>query len=238
MSLPYKRILLKLSGEALVGDAEYGISTERIHQYTNEIKKAVEAGIEVAIVIGGGNIYRGMRAEETGIERSQGDYMGMLATVINGMAIQSILENKGIDTRLLSSIEMKQICEPYIRRRAIRHLEKGRVVILAAGIGDPYFTTDTTAALRGVELNADILLKGTRVDGIYTADPEKDSTAKKYQNLSFKEVYDRDLNVMDMTAFTLCRENELKIVVFDMNSPGNLLRIIHGEKIGTLVADE
>ena len=238
MSLPYKRILLKLSGEALVGDAEYGISTERIHQYTNEIKKAVEAGIEVAIVIGGGNIYRGMRAEETGIERSQGDYMGMLATVINGMAIQSILENKGIDTRLLSSIEMKQICEPYIRRRAIRHLEKGRVVILAAGIGDPYFTTDTTAALRGVELNADILLKGTRVDGIYTADPEKDSTAKKYQNLSFKEVYDRDLNVMDMTAFTLCRENKLKIVVFDMNSPGNLLRIIHGEKIGTLVADE
>lgn len=238
MSLPYKRILLKLSGEALVGDAEYGISTERIHQYTNEIKKAVEAGIEVAIVIGGGNIYRGMRAEETGIERSQGDYMGMLATVINGMAIQSILENKGIDTRLLSSIEMKQICEPYIRRRAIRHLEKGRVVILAAGIGDPYFTTDTTAALRGVELNADILLKGTRVDGIYTADPEKDANAKKYQNLSFKEVYDRDLNVMDMTAFTLCRENQLKIVVFDMNSPGNLLRIIHGEKIGTLVADE
>lgn len=238
MAQPYKRILLKLSGEALVGDDEYGISTERIHQYTNEIKKAVEAGIEIAIVIGGGNIYRGMRAEETGIERAQGDYMGMLATVINGMAIQSILENKGVDTRLLSSIEMKQICEPYIRRRAIRHLEKKRVVILAAGIGDPYFTTDTTAALRGVELKADILLKGTRVDGIYTADPEKDATAKKYQNLSFKEVYDRDLNVMDMTAFTLCRENDLKIVVFDMNSPGNLLKIIHGEKIGTLVAED
>lgn len=233
---PYKRILLKLSGEALVGDGEYGISTDRIHQYTNEIKRAVENGTEVAIVIGGGNIYRGMRAEETGIERAQGDYMGMLATVINGMAIQSILENKGIQTRLMSSIEMKQICEPYIRRKAVRHLEKGRVIILAAGIGDPYFTTDTTAALRGVELQVDVLLKGTRVDGIYTADPEKDPTATKFANLSFDEVYDKGLNVMDMTAFTLCKENNLKIVVFDMNEPGNLMQLLHGETIGTIVA--
>lgn len=236
MSKPYKRILLKLSGEALVGDGEYGISTDRIHQYTNEIKSAVEDGFEIAIVIGGGNIYRGMRAEDTGIERAQGDYMGMLATVINGMAIQSILENKGVQTRLLSSIEMKQICEPYIRRRAVRHLEKGRVVILAAGIGDPYFTTDTTAALRGVELNADILLKGTRVDGIYTSDPEKNENAVKYDHLTFTEVYDKDLNVMDMTAFTLCKENNLNIVVFDMNEPGNLKKLLHGEKIGTVVA--
>ncbi len=233
---PYKRILLKLSGEALVGDGEYGISTDRIHQYTNEIKKAVDAGIEVAIVIGGGNIYRGMRAEDTGIERAQGDYMGMLATVINGMAIQSILENKGVQTRLMSSIEMKQICEPYIRRRAIRHLEKGRVIILAAGIGDPYFTTDTTAALRGVELNVDVLLKGTRVDGIYTADPEKDPHATKYKQLTFDEVYEKDLKVMDMTAFTLCKENDLKIVVFDMNEPNNLMHLLEGETIGTIVA--
>lgn len=235
MQKPYKRILLKLSGEALVGDGEYGISSDRLIQYTDQVKQAVDAGIEVAIVIGGGNIYRGMRAEETGIERAQGDYMGMLATVINGLAIQSILENKGVHTRLLSSIEMKQVCEPYIRRRAIRHLEKGRVVILAAGIGDPYFTTDTTAALRGVELNADILLKGTRVDGIYTADPEKDSTAEKYDKLTFDEVYEKGLKVMDMTAFTHCRENGLKIVVFDMNKEGNLMKLIHGETIGTLV---
>lgn len=236
MSQPYKRILLKLSGEALVGDEQYGISTQRIHQYTDEIKEAVECGMEIAIVIGGGNIYRGMRAEDTGIERAQGDYMGMLATVINGMAIQSILENKGVQTRLLSSIEMKQICEPYIRRRAVRHLEKGRVIILAAGIGDPYFTTDTTAALRGVELNVDILLKGTRVDGIYTADPEKDPSATKFEHLSFAQVYDKGLNVMDMTAFTLCKENNLPIVVFDMNEGGNLLKLIKGEKIGTVVA--
>ncbi len=234
----YKRILLKLSGEALMGNDQYGINTERIHQYTDEIKRAVELGIEVAIVIGGGNIYRGMRAEETGIERAQGDYMGMLATVINGMAIQSLLENKGIYTRLMSSIEMKQICEPYIRRRAIRHLEKGRVIILAGGIGDPYFTTDTTAALRGVELNVDVLLKGTRVDGIYTADPEKDPSAKKYTSISFDDVYSKRLKVMDMTAFTLCRENDLPIIVFDMNSPGNLEKLIKGDKIGTLVAEE
>ncbi len=232
----YQRILLKLSGEALLGDNEYGISTDRIHQYTDEITNAVAAGVEVAIVIGGGNIYRGMQAEKTGIERAQGDYMGMLATVINGMAIQSILENKGVQTRLMSSIEMKQICEPYIRRRAIRHLEKGRVVILAGGIGDPYFTTDTTAALRGTELHVDVLLKGTRVDGIYTADPEKDPTAKKYTELSFDEVYEKGLNVMDMTAFTLCKENNLKIIVFDMNTPGNLMHLLEGEKIGTIVA--
>lgn len=232
----YKRILLKLSGEALQGDKDYGISTERLHQFTEEIKSAVEDKMEVAIVIGGGNIYRGMRAEDTGIERAQGDYMGMLATVINGMAIQSILENKGVYSRLTSSIEMKQICEPYIRRRAIRHLEKGRVVILAAGIGDPYFTTDTTAALRGIELGVDAILKGTRVDGIYTADPEKDASATKYDNISFQEVYEKDLNVMDMTAFTLCKENEIPIIVFNMNTPGNLARIIRGEKIGTLVS--
>ncbi|MBX2845214.1 MAG: UMP kinase [Saprospiraceae bacterium] len=236
MSQPYKRVLLKLSGEALMGEDKYGISTQRIHQYTDEIKRAVECGLEIAIVIGGGNIYRGMNAEETGIERAQGDYMGMLATVINGMAIQSILENKGVQTRLMSSIEMKQICEPYIRRRAVRHLEKGRVIILAAGIGDPYFTTDTTSALRGVELNVDILLKGTRVDGIYTADPEKDATATKFDSLSFDDVYSKGLKVMDMTAFTLCRENNLPIVVFDMNEAGNLLKLIKGEKIGTLVA--
>ncbi len=236
MSKPYKRILLKLSGEALMGDNNYGISSDRIQQYTEEIKQAVEEGTEVAIVIGGGNIYRGMQAEETGIERAQGDYMGMLATVINGMALQSILENKGVYTRLLSSIEMKAICEPYIRRRAIRHLEKGRVVILAAGIGDPYFTTDTTAALRGVELDVDVLLKGTRVDGIYSADPEKDPNAEKYDQLSFSEVYEKDLNVMDMTAFTLCKENDLDIVVFDMNTPGNLLKLLDGEQIGTKVS--
>ncbi len=236
MSRPYKRIILKLSGEALMGDQKYGISSKRIQQYTDEIKQAVEEGTEVAIVIGGGNIYRGMQAEETGIERAQGDYMGMLATVINGMAIQSILENKGVYTRLLSSIEMKQICEPYIRRRAIRHLEKGRVIILAAGIGDPYFTTDTTAALRGVELDVDILLKGTRVDGIYSSDPEKDPNAVKYNHLSFSEVYEKDLNVMDMTAFTLCKENDLNIIVFDMNTPGNLLKILDGEQIGTKVS--
>lgn len=219
-----------------MGDQKYGISSKRIQQYTDEIKQAVEEGTEVAIVIGGGNIYRGMQAEETGIERAQGDYMGMLATVINGMAIQSILENKGVYTRLLSSIEMKQICEPYIRRRAIRHLEKGRVIILAAGIGDPYFTTDTTAALRGVELDVDILLKGTRVDGIYSSDPEKDPNAVKYNHLSFSEVYEKDLNVMDMTAFTLCKENDLNIIVFDMNTPGNLLKILDGEQIGTKVS--
>lgn len=236
MSRPYKRILLKLSGEALVGDGEYGISTDRINQYTDEIKRAVEAGIEVAIVIGGGNIYRGMRAEETGIERAQGDYMGMLATVINGMAIQSILENKGVFTRLMSSIDMKQICEPYIRRRANAHLKKGRVIILAAGIGDPYFTTDTTAALRGVELDVDVLLKGTRVDGIYTADPEKDPTATKFTSITFDEVYEKGLNVMDMTAFTLCKENNLKIIVFDMNKQGNLQDLLMGETIGTIVA--
>jgi len=231
----YKRILLKLSGEALQGDNEYGISTARLEQYTSEIKAAVESGLEVAIVIGGGNIYRGMRAEETGIERAQGDYMGMLATVINGMALQSVLENKGVYTRLLSSIDMKQICEPYIRRRAIRHLEKGRVVILAAGIGDPYFTTDTTAALRGIELGVDAIFKGTRVDGIYTADPEKDPTATKYENISFSEVYEKGLNVMDMTAFTLCRENNIPIIVFNMNKEGNLDKIISGKKVGTLV---
>ncbi len=236
MAKPYKRIMLKLSGEALMGEQNYGISSVRIQEYTEEIKQVVEEGVEVAIVIGGGNIYRGIQAEESGIERAQGDYMGMLATVINGMALQSVLENNGIYTRLLSSIEMKAICEPYIRRRAIRHLEKGRVVILAAGIGDPYFTTDTTAALRGVELDVDILLKGTRVDGIYSADPEKDPNAKKYDQLSFTEAYEKDLNVMDMTAFTLCKENNLNIVVFNMNTPGNLIKIINGEQIGTKVS--
>ncbi len=231
----YKRILLKLSGEALMGDKEFGIDNLIISQYCKDIKPLVEAGVEIAIVIGGGNIYRGLNAAETGIERVQGDYMGMLATVINGMAVQSGLEKEGVYTRLLSAIKMEQICEPFIRRRAVRHLEKGRVVIFGAGTGNPYFTTDTAAALRAVEINANVVLKGTRVDGIYTADPEKDATATKFDTLSFDEVISKNLNVMDMTAFTLCKENKKPIIVFDMNTKGNLLKVVQGEKIGTIV---
>lgn len=231
----YKRILLKLSGESLMGDSNYGIDPKVIAQYAHDIKSVTDLGVQVAIVIGGGNIYRGMNEAETGIERAQGDYMGMLATVINGMAMQSGLERAGMYTRLQSAIKMEQIAEPYIRRRAIRHLEKGRVVIFGAGTGNPYFTTDTAASLRAIEIQADVILKGTRVDGIYTADPEKDPTATKYESITFSEVYQKSLNVMDMTAFTLCQENKLPIIVFDMNKMGNLLHVIMGRNVGTLV---
>ena len=231
----YKRILLKLSGESLMGDSNYGIDPKVISQYAHDIKSVTDLGVQVAIVIGGGNIYRGMNEAETGIERAQGDYMGMLATVINGMAMQSGLEKVGMYTRLQSAIKMEQIAEPYIRRRAIRHLEKGRVVIFGAGTGNPYFTTDTAASLRAIEIQADVILKGTRVDGIYTADPEKDPSATKYESITFSEVYQKSLNVMDMTAFTLCQENKLPIIVFDMNRPGNLLHVIMGRNVGPLV---
>jgi uridylate kinase len=233
--MKYNRILLKLSGEALMGDQQYGIDPERLDQYSKEIKKAHDQGIEIAIVIGGGNIFRGVQAESTGIDRVQGDYMGMLATVINAMALQSSLEKNGMFTRLMSGLKMEQVCEPFIRRRAIRHLEKGRIVIFGAGLGNPYFTTDSTASLRAVEIEADVVLKGTRVDGVYTADPEKDPSATRYENISFQEVYAKGLNVMDMTAFTLCQENNLPIIVFDMNKTGNLDRLINGETVGTLI---
>jgi uridylate kinase len=233
----YKRVLLKLSGEALMGDKSFGFDNGVIAQYAKDIKSIVELGVQVAIVIGGGNIYRGMNEAETGIERAHGDYMGMLATVINGMAVQAGLEKIGVYTRLQSAIKMEQIAEPYIRRRAIRHVEKGRVVIFGAGTGNPYFTTDTAGSLRAIEINAEVILKGTRVDGIYTADPEKDPTAKKFETMTYQECISQNLRVMDMTAFTLCMENQLPIIVFDMNKPGNLLRVVRGEKVGTLVRD-
>jgi uridylate kinase len=231
----YKRILVKLSGESLMGDKSFGMDPSILNQYAHDIKELVELGVQVAIVIGGGNIYRGMNEAETGIERAHGDYMGMLATVINGMAMQAMLEKIGVFTRLQSAIKMEQIAEPYIRRRAIRHVEKGRVVIFGAGTGNPYFTTDTAGSLRAIEIQADVILKGTRVDGIYTADPEKDPTAKKYDVITFQECISKNLRVMDMTAFTLCMENKLPIIVFDMNKPGNLRRVACGEKVGTLV---
>jgi uridylate kinase len=231
----YKRILLKLSGESLMGDKSFGLDPQMIAQYANEIKTIADLKVEVAIVIGGGNIYRGMNEAETGIERAHGDYMGMLATVINGMALQAGLEKAGVYTRLQSAIKMEQIAEPYIRRRAIRHLEKNRVVIFGAGTGNPYFTTDTAGSLRAIEIKADVILKGTRVDGIYTADPEKDPTATKYESITFAECISKNLKVMDMTAFTLCMENQLPIIVFDMNKHGNLLRVVNGEQVGTLV---
>jgi uridylate kinase len=234
--MKYKRILLKLSGESLMGSKQYGIDPERLEQYTSEIKKVVELGVEVAIVIGGGNIFRGVQAESSGIDRVQVDYMGMLATVINAMALQSALEKAGMYTRLMSGIKMEQVCEPFIKRRAVRHLEKGRIVIFGAGIGNPYFTTDSTASLRAIEVQADVVLKGTRVDGVYSADPEKDPTATKYDTLSFQQAYERGLSIMDMTAFTLCQENNLPIIVFDMNKSGNLLDIINGEIKGTLIS--
>ena len=218
-----------------MGDKQFGIDNDRLAQYAKEIKTIVDKGVECAIVIGGGNIFRGVQAEEGGMERTQGDYMGMLATVINAMALQSSLESIGIDTRLQSAIELKQIAEPFIRRRAMRHLEKGRVVIFGGGTGSPFFTTDSAAALRAVEIEADVILKGTRVDGIYTSDPEKNPSATRYDDIGFNEVYEKDLKVMDMTAFTLCNENDLPIVVFDMNKEGNLQRIIDGEKVGTTV---
>ena len=233
--MKYKRILLKLSGEALMGKKQFGIDHDLLGKYAEEIKEVSKSGIEVAIVIGGGNIFRGIQAVEGGMDRVQGDYMGMLATVINSMALQSALEKIGVKTRLLSAINMEQICEPFIRRRAIRHLEKGRVVILGAGTGNPYFTTDTAAALRAIEIEADIILKGTRVDGIYSADPEKDLNAVKYETITFTEVYEKSLEVMDLTAFTLCNENKLPIIVFDMNKSGNLKKVVLGEPIGTLV---
>ena len=234
--MKYKRILLKLSGEALMGEQSYGIDINRVMQYANDIKEIHSQGLEIAIVIGGGNIYRGLSAEQSGMDRVQADYMGMLATVINSMALQDALEKVGLKTRLLTAIKMEQICEPFIRRRAVRHLEKGRIVIFGAGTGNPYFTTDTAASLRAIEINADAVLKGTRVDGIYTADPEKDPTAERFDTISFQEVYAKGLNVMDMTAFTLCQENNLPIIVFDMNKPGNLKKLAEGEQIGTVVS--
>lgn len=237
MSIKYKRILLKLSGEALNGgDKSQIINSEILSQFAKEVKTVVEAGCEVAIVIGGGNIYRGASAD-SGIDRSQGDYMGMLATVINGMAVQSILENNGLQTRLLSAIKMEQIAEPFIRRRAIRHLEKGRVVIFGAGTGNPYFSTDSGGALRANEIEAEVLLKGTNVDGVYNKDPRKNEDAVKYNEITFDEAINKGLKVMDKTAFTLCQENDLPIIVFDMNGEGNLLRVVNGETIGTLVKD-
>jgi len=233
--MKYKRILLKLSGESLMGNKQFGIDNERLAQYAVQIKEVAEMGVEVAVVIGGGNIFRGIQAEEGGMDRVHGDYMGMLATVINSMALQSALEKAGVETRLQSAIKMEQICEPFIRRKAVRHLEKSRVVIFGAGTGNPYFTTDTAATLRAIEIEADVVLKGTRVDGIYTADPEKDKNATKYDTISFDEVYAKGLEVMDLTAFTLCKENKLPIIVFDMNKQGNLKRLIEGDKVGTLV---
>lgn len=233
--MKYKRILLKLSGESLMGDKQYGIDSDRVLQYAKDIKAVHDTGLEIAIVIGGGNIFRGLSAEKAGMDRVQADYMGMLATVINSMALQDALEKEGVKTRLMTAIKMEQICEPFIRRRAVRHLEKRRIVIFGAGTGNPYFTTDTAASLRAIEIQADAVLKGTRVDGIYTADPEKDVTAVKYENITFQEVYDNNLNVMDMTAFTLCQENKLPIIVFDMNKAGNFMRIANGDSIGTLV---
>jgi uridylate kinase len=234
--MKYKRILLKLSGESLMGEKQYGIDNNQVLQYAQDIKAVFETGVEIAIVVGGGNIFRGLSAEKSGMERSQADYMGMLATVINCMALQNALESIGLDTRLQSAIKMEQICEPYIRRRAVHHLEVGKIVIFGAGTGNPYFTTDTAASLRAIEIKADVVLKGTRVDGVYTADPEKDPTATRFDQISFQEVYDKGLNVMDMTAITLCQENNLPIVVFDMNLPGNLMKIVKGDGIGTLVS--
>ncbi len=236
--MKYTRILLKLSGEALMGDQEFGISQKRLLDYATQIKEVVDQGLQLGIVIGGGNIFRGISGASKGMDRVQADHMGMLATVINGLALQSALENLGVKTRMQSAIEMDKIAEPFIRRRAVRHLEKGRVVIFGGGTGNPYFTTDTAATLRAIEIDAEVILKGTRVDGIYTADPEKDKTATKYNNLSFDEVYKKGLNIMDMTAFTLSKENNLPILVFDMNIPGNLKKVVLGkEEIGTLVQD-
>ncbi|MCF8247543.1 MAG: UMP kinase [Saprospiraceae bacterium] len=238
MAIKYKRILLKLSGESLMGTQKYGIEASMLFYYAAQIKELVELDIEVAVVIGGGNIFRGLQAAQSGIDRVQGDYMGMLATVINGMALQSALESAGVFTRLISAIKMDQIAEPYIRRRAIRHLEKGRVVLFSGGTGNPYFTTDSAAALRANEVSADVILKGTRVDGIYSADPEKDPNATKFDHLTFNQAISMGLGVMDMTAFTICQENNVPIIVFDINNKDNLKRIVMGEKVGTLVETE
>jgi len=235
MANKYKRVLLKLSGESLMGDQQFGISSEMLIHYSKQVKQLVDRGVEVAIVIGGGNIFRGLNAAHSGIERVTGDYMGMLATCINGMALQSSMERHGLYTRLISAIEMREIAESYIRRKAIRHLEKGRVVIFSAGTGSPYFTTDSAAALRANEIGAEVILKGTRVDGIYSSDPEKNPDAEKFNSISFARVISLGLNVMDMTAFTMCQENNLPIIVFDINDPENLMKIIDGENVGTLV---
>nr|WP_299073929.1 UMP kinase [uncultured Allomuricauda sp.] len=233
--MQYKRILLKLSGEALMGEQQYGIDPIRLSEYAEDIKAVIAKGIEVAIVIGGGNIFRGLSGASQGMDRVQGDHMGMLATVINGLALQSALELQGVETRLQSAIKINEVAEPFIRRRAIRHLEKGRVVIFGGGTGNPYFTTDSAAVLRAIEIKADVILKGTRVDGIYTSDPEKDKNATKFDSISFNEVLSKGLKVMDTTAFTLSQENELPIVVFDMNTRGNLMKLVSGENIGTVV---
>lgn len=233
--MKYKRILLKLSGEALMGESQYGIDPKRLAEYAEEIKKVHEHGVEIAIVIGGGNIFRGVAGASKGMDRVQGDYMGMLATVINGMALQGALEAAGLQTRLQTALKIEEVAEPYIKRRAVRHLEKNRIVIFGAGTGNPYFTTDTAAVLRGIEVNADVILKGTRVDGVYTADPEKDASATKFDLITFTDVLKKGLNVMDTTAFTLSQENKLPIVVFDINSEGNLLKVCQGETIGTTV---
>jgi len=231
----YQRILLKLSGESLMGGQQYGIDAKRLEQYANEIKTVIDRGIEVAIVIGGGNIFRGLSGASQGMDRVQGDHMGMLATVINGLALQSALENQGVETRVQTAIKIDEVAEPFIRRRAMRHLEKGRVVIFGGGTGNPYFTTDSAAVLRAIEIKADVILKGTRVDGIYSADPEKDKSAIRYDKISFQDVLSKGLKVMDTTAFTLSQENELPIVVFDMNKDGNLLKVVTGEDVGTEV---
>jgi len=233
--MAYKRILLKLSGEALMGDRQYGIDPARLAEYAKEIKDIIDKGVEVAVVIGGGNIFRGVAGASNGMDRVQGDYMGMLATVINGLALQSALEDAGIQTRLLTAIKMEQVAEPFIKRRAVRHLEKGRVVIFGGGTGNPYFTTDTAAVLRAIEIGAEVILKGTRVDGIYTSDPEKFKDAIKFDSITYKDVMNKGLRVMDMTAFALSQENNLPIIVFDMNTKGNLGKVISGEKIGTKV---
>ena len=233
--MKYKRILLKLSGEALMGNQQYGIDATRLNEYATEIKAVVDQNVQVTIVIGGGNIFRGLKGSIQGFDRVQGDYMGMLATVINSMALQSALNNLGITTKLLSGIAIDPIAEAMSRQRAIQYLNEGKVVIIAAGTGNPYFTTDTAGALRAIETEADVILKGTRVDGVYTADPEKDPNAVKYDILSFDEAYEKGLNIMDMTAFTLCKENAMPLIVFDMNKQGNLLKVVRGEKIGTLV---
>ncbi|MGY5848298.1 UMP kinase [Salegentibacter sp. HM20] len=233
--MQYKRILLKLSGEALMGTRQYGIDPKRLSEYAQEIKSVTDKGIEVAIVIGGGNIFRGVAGASKGMDRVQGDHMGMLATVINGLALQSALEDANVQTRLQSAIKINEVAEPFIRRKAIRHLEKGRVVIFGGGTGNPYFTTDSAAVLRAIEIHADVILKGTRVDGIYTADPEKDSNATKFDFITFDDVIRKGLKVMDTTAFTLSQENELPIIVFDMNTPGNLLKVVTGENVGTKV---
>lgn len=233
--MQYKRILLKLSGEALMGTKQFGIDAQRLSEYAEEIKEVVDKGIEVAIVIGGGNIFRGLAGASNGMDRVQADHMGMLATVINGLALQSALELQGVQTRLQSAIKINEVAEPFIRRRAMRHLEKGRVVIFGGGTGNPYFTTDSAAVLRAIEIEADVILKGTRVDGIYTSDPEKDKTATKFDTITFKDVLTKGLKVMDTTAFTLSQENELPIVVFDMNKKGNLMKLVSGENIGTVV---